>query len=67
MPTMDPATGLYMSRCVNCGNRLWERNGQWADSPVKGLSGNPLVLHMICPAKVPAPLKHVAEVDAPSA
>lgn len=59
-PVMDRETGLLVSRCVRCGGQLWQRNGLWADSPVKGMSGNPLVVNMICPAKG-QPLQHVAE------
>ena len=57
-PVIDQATGLLTTRCAHCGHQIWERSGHWADSPIKGMSGNPLVLHMICPAPVPAPLRH---------
>lgn len=59
---IDKETGLYVSRCVRCGSKLWQRKGLWADSPVKGMSGAPLVVSQICPAKG-SPLQHVAEAD----
>lgn len=61
---MDEVTGLLTSRCVNCGRKLWRRDGQWGDSPDKGLRGNPPVIAMVCPAKKPAPLQHVPEYEA---
>lgn len=57
-PVIDQATGLMTTRCAYCGHQIWQRSGHWADSPVKGMSGKPLVVNMICPAPVPAPLQH---------